>query len=57
MITEMMVTKALAGIGAYTVASKEIVPAAEWTGRKIGRGIGKLVAGQRKKGGKTDELS
>jgi hypothetical protein len=50
MITEMMVTKVLAGIGAYTIASKTIVPAAEWAGKIVGRGVGKLLSKRRKKG-------
>jgi len=50
MITEMMVTKVLAGIGAYTVANKTIVPVACWAGKKVGHGIGKLVSKSSKKG-------
>jgi hypothetical protein len=40
MITGAIVTKILAYIGAYVVMNKVAVPAAEFTGKKIGEGIG-----------------
>ena len=55
MITEMMVTKVLASIGAYTVANKAIAPAAYWVGKQVGRGIGKLVSNSSKKGTKAEQ--
>ena len=55
MITEAMVTKALTCIGAYAVTKKVAVPVAGWVGTKVGRGLGKLVAGPDRKERKTSK--
>ena len=43
MITEAMVMKGLAYVGAVTIADKVVVPAAGFVGNKIGKGFGKLA--------------
>ena len=53
MITEMMVTKALAYVGAYTIANKAVAPAARWAGKQVAHGVGKLVSNLNGKGGNT----
>jgi len=53
MITEMMVTKALAYVGAYTIANKAVAPAARWAGKQVAHGVGKLVSSLNRKGGNT----
>lgn len=53
MITEAMVMKGLAYIGAWTVGTKVLLPVAEGTGNLIGTGFGKLMKTLNKKGKKT----
>lgn len=53
MITEAMVMKGLACIGAWTVADKVVVPAAGFVGTQVGRGVGKLANKLNKKGQKN----
>jgi hypothetical protein len=53
MITEAMVIKGLACVGAWTVADKVIAPAAGFAGKKIGQGVGALVNKLDKNGKRT----
>lgn len=53
MITEAMVMKGFAYVGAWTIADKVVAPAAGFVGDKIGNGIGKLVNKLDRKGKKN----
>ena len=52
-ITEMMVTRALAGVGAMAIANRTIVPVAGFVGSKVGKMVGKLVNKSNKNGRKN----
>jgi hypothetical protein len=52
-ITEMMVTRTLAGIGAMAIANRTIVPVAAFVGSKVGRMVGNLANKQDKNGQKN----
>lgn len=52
MITEAMVIKGLAYVGAWTISTKVIVPAVEIAGNKIGHGVGALAQKLNRKGKK-----
>ena len=53
MITEAMVIKGLAYVGAWTVADKVVAPAAGFVGKKVGQGIGALANKLDRKGKKN----
>lgn len=55
MITEAMVIKGLAYVGAWTISTKVIAPAVEIAGNKIGHGVGALTRKLNRKGKKETE--
>ena len=55
MITEAMVTKGFAYVGAWTIATKVVAPVAGLAGRTLGHGVAKLVNSIDRKGGKRTQ--
>lgn len=55
MITEAMVIKGLAYVGAWTIADKVVIPVTAMTGRTIGHGVSALAQKLNRKGKKETE--
>ena len=55
MITEAMVIKGFAYVGAWTIGTKVITPVAQLTGKTLGHGVAKLVNKFDRKGGKGSQ--
>ena len=55
MITEAMVIKGFAYVGAWTIGTRVIAPVAQMTGKALGHGVAKLVNSIDRKGGKRTQ--